>query len=81
MIFNNMGIIGLLPLVSMIIYILLMNIKDVIKFKYLIIFTMLLWFVYDLCVKLYTAACFDFLTIVTNIIAIVQINIKKINKR
>lgn len=46
--FNNLGIIGLLPLISTVVYIWLMNIKDVIKFKYLIIFTMTIWFIYDI---------------------------------
>ena len=77
--FNNIGLIGLLPVVSTVTYILLMNTKNVIKFKYLIIFTMVLWFIYDVYIKSYTSACFDFLTIVTNIISIVQIN-KKNNK-
>ena len=76
LIFNNIGLIGLLPVVSTVTYILLMNIKDVIKFKYLIIFTMVLWLFYDIYIKSYTSACFDFLTIVTNIISIVQINKK-----
>lgn len=72
--FNNLGFIGLLPLISTIIYILLMNTKDVIKFKCLIIFTMMLWCCYDLYVKSYTAACFDFMSIITNFISINQIN-------
>ena len=75
--FNNLGIIGLLPLVSTTTYILLMNTKDVIKFKYLIIFTMILWFIYDLYIKSYTSACFDFMNVVANIVSIIQINCKK----
>lgn len=75
--FNNLGFIGLLPLISTITYILLMNIKDVIKFKYLIIFTMVLWFFYDLYIKSYTSACFDFMNIVANFVSIIQINKNK----
>ena len=75
--FNNLGFIGLLPLISTITYILLMNIKDVIKFKYLIIFTMILWFFYDLYIKSYTSACFDFMNIVANFVSIIQINKNK----
>lgn len=71
--FNNLGIIGFLPLISTIAYILLMNTKNVIRFKFLIIFTMILWFFYDLYIKSYTSACFDFMCIVTNIISIMQI--------
>lgn len=75
--FNNLGIIGLLPLISSITYILLMNIKNVIKFKYLIIFTMLLWFFYDLYIKSYTSACFDAMCIITNMGSIIQMNKQK----
>lgn len=76
--FNNLGIIGLLPLISTITYILLMNIKNVIKFKCLIIFTMILWCYYDLYIQSYTSACFDFVCILVNVVAIIQIK-KKIN--
>ncbi len=40
--FNNLGVIGLFPVIITVTYILLMNIKDVVKFKWLIIFTMLM---------------------------------------
>ena len=68
--FNNLGIIGLLPLISTITYIWLMNIKDVKKFKLLIAFTMLMWFIYDLVIKSYTSAIFDGMTIIVNIVTI-----------
>ena len=77
--FNNLGIIGLLPLASMILYVLFMNTKDVVKFKYLILSTMVLWLIYDFSIKSYVSTCFDILTIVTNIISIIQIN--KRNKK
>ena len=72
--FNNLGIIGLLPLVATIVYILFMNTKDVIKFKILIIFSMLMWLVYDLTIKSYTSSIFDILSIFANIFAIIQIH-------
>ena len=75
--FNNLGLIGLLPLISTITYVLLMNIKDVIKYKYLNIFTMIIWLIYDLYIKSYTSACFDFMNIVANIVSIIQINNNK----
>ena len=75
--FNNLGTIGLLPLISTITYILLMNIKNVIKFKYLIIFTMILWFFYDLYIKSYTSACFDAMCIITNLGSIIQMKKQK----
>ena len=74
---NNIGFIGILPVISTVTYILLMNIKDVVKFKYLIIFTMVLWLIYDIYIKSYTSACFDFMTVVVNMISIIQIRNKK----
>ena len=79
--FNNLGIIGLLPLISTVSYTLLMDMKDVIKFKILIIFTLILWLLYDIYILSYSSAVFDFLNIITNLIAIYQINnLKRKNK-
>lgn len=71
--FNNLGIIGLLPLIATVSYTLLMDMKDVIKFKILIIFTLVLWFIYDLYIKSYSSAFFDFMNIVTNLYSIYQL--------
>lgn len=71
--FNNLGYIGALPLISTVVYIWLMNIKDVKKFKLLIAFTMFMWFIYDVTIKSYTSAIFDFMGIVANIVTIFQI--------
>lgn len=71
--FNNLGFIGLFPLVSTVVYVLFMNVKDVVKFKLLITFTMLMWFFYDIFIKSYTSACFDFFNILANFISIIQI--------
>ena len=51
--FNNLGMIGLLPLVSTLIYIIFMNTKSVIKFKILIIASLVLWCIHDFYIKSY----------------------------
>lgn len=71
--FNNLGFIGLLPVISNVLYTWLMDIKSVIKFKYLVALTLLLWFIYDLYIMSYTSALFDLLSSVTNIIGIYKI--------
>ena len=71
--FNNLGIIGILPVISAVIYTLFMNVKDVVKFKYLTICIMLFWGIYDLGIKSYSSAVFDFMTIFANIFAIIKI--------
>ena len=78
--FNNLGLIGILPLISTVVYLWLMNIKDVVKFKILVIFTMALWCAYDIYIKSYSSAVFDFMNIIANIVAIIQIKNKKTPK-
>ena len=68
--FNNLGYIGLFPLISTVSYIWLMNVNNVKKFKLLIAFTMLMWFIYDIVIKSYTSAIFDFMNIFANIVTI-----------
>ena len=79
--FNNLGIIGLLPLIGTVIYLWFMTVKDVVNFKILIIFTMMLWGIYDFVIKSYTACFFDILTIFTNIISIAKIRSSNIKTR
>lgn len=79
--FNNLGIVGLLPVICAVVYILLMNTKNIINFKLLIIITMFMWGIYDIYIKSYTSAVFDFMNIVANIISIVQIKLKKKKER
>lgn len=74
--FNNLGYVGLLPLISTVSYIWLMNIKSIKGFKLLISFTMLMWFIYDIIIKSYTSAIFDFMSIVANMIALFKIKNK-----
>lgn len=71
--FNNLGLLGFLPLISTVTYIWLMNIKNIKKFKILIAFTMLMWFIYDLAIKSYTSAAFDALNIIVNLVTIFKI--------
>ena len=76
-IFNNLGLIGFLPVISTVVYIWLMNTKNVIHFKLLIIFTAVMWMTYELNIMLYTSAVFNFMTIIANIISIIRIKIKQ----
>lgn len=71
--FNNLGLIGILPVISTVTYIWLMSVKDVKKFKLLIAFTMLMWLIYDIFIKLYTSAVFDFMNLIANVVTIFQI--------
>lgn len=68
--FNNLGVLGLLPLISTVVYIWLMNIKDEIKFKILTIGTMIPWFIYDMTIKSYTSAIFSIFNIFASVITV-----------
>ena len=78
--FNNLAFIGLLPLISTISYLYMMNIKNIIFFKLLIIFTMILWGIYDFYIKSYTSSIFDFLTVIVNTYSIIKIKNLKNNR-
>ena len=78
--FNNLGIIGILPVIATVFYTMLMDMKNVVKFKVLLIFTLILWGIYDVCIKSYTSAIFDFITIGANIFSIYKIYRLKENK-
>ena len=62
-IFNTKGPIGYLPVIAMLIFLLFMNIKDMIKFKMMTAVVMFLWFIYDLELGVYTTALFDLITV------------------
>ena len=78
--FNNLGLWGLLPLISTVVYTLLIDLKDVVKFKILVISTVILWFIYDIYIQSYTSAIFDFMTIITNTIAIYKLHCSNITR-
>ena len=70
---NELSPISFLPMISTIIYTLLMDIKDVIRFKRLALVTTIMWFVYDIFIKSYAGAIFDFAYIITNLITIIRL--------
>ena len=80
LLFNNQGIIGLLPLFSLIFYTIYMNIKSVVKFKYILMITLFMWFIYDLYIMSYTSACFDLISTITTGIGIYKLKNKRRKK-
>ena len=77
--FNNLGLLGYCPLIGTITYLWFMDIKDVVKFKYLIIFTMSTWSIYNFIIKSYTTMVFNIITIII-VIIISIIKIKRMIK-
>lgn len=72
-IFNTLGFIGYLPLITNVIFILFMNTKSDVKFKILMIVYVLMWLIHDIYIKSYITAVFDFITIITSFITIFKI--------
>lgn len=77
LLFNNLGFLGLLPLISTVIYTLFMDVKSAIKLKLLIVFTIMFWLIYDILIHSYTSAVFDFFTMIFHTITICQLSKKK----
>lgn len=75
--FNNLGYLGLLPLIATVVYTCFMDVKDAKKLKLLIIFTMVMWLIYDTLIRSYTSAVFDLFNILANTITIYQLSHKK----
>ena len=64
--FNNQGLLGYLPFVVCTVYVLLMDIKDPVKFKLLVTLTFVPWVFYFFIIKSYTGAFFAAATVITN---------------
>lgn len=71
--YNNLGLIGYLPLINNIIFIIFMNTKSDLNFKVLTIFYMSLWLIHNLYIKAFTTSLFNVFTIITCTIAIRKI--------
>lgn len=81
LIFNEQGLLGILPAVVCTIYIFLMDIKDLIGFKWLTTLSFLPWMFYHFMLGSYVGAAFDAATIITNAITLfTMIRNKKLNK-
>lgn len=76
---NN--IIAWFPTISALTYLWLIDIKNVINFKWLIIVTMSFWVFYDFSIKSYVSVIIDILTILTNFILIIILCKKRVKKK
>jgi hypothetical protein len=74
---NDQGLWGILPAVVCAVYILLMDIKDPIKFKLLVTLSFIPWMFYHFVLGSYTGAFFDAATIITNTVTLVVMMAEK----
>ena len=68
--YNELGTIGLLPLMAMFIYALLMDTDNIKNLKIFMIIIMMLWATYDMAIKLYVAVFFDILTLLSSLVSL-----------
>lgn len=81
LIFNNNSFIGLLPLIGTIVFTLNINNKNITKLKLALSFNMFLWLIFDLYIKSFSSALFDFLSMAAGLITVYQIKTNKENKK
>lgn len=81
LLYNNLGFIGLLPLFGTILNLLIMNTNNIIKLKLIMAVSMIMWAIYDAYTKAYTGAFFDFMFVVVDVVAIIQIYKRKGKKK
>ena len=74
---NDQGLLGMIPAAVCTVYILLMDVKDPVKFKLLVTLSFVPWMIYHFALKSYVGAIFDIATILTNGITLVTMLGKK----
>ena len=67
---NEQGLLGVIPGAVCVVYILFMDIKDPVKFKFLVTLTTIPWLFYHFILKSYTGALCDAATVVINFITL-----------
>ena len=70
LLFNNQGWLGIIPVAVCTVYILLMDVKDPIKFKRLVTLSFAPWIIYHFALQLYVAAIFDAVSVVTSAVTL-----------
>ena len=70
---NNLGWVGFLPMICVVTYLWLIDLKNIIHFKLLIVFVLTLWIIHDYTIQSYTSVLFDIATIVASFISIYKI--------
>lgn len=75
---NEQGLLGIIPAAVCTVYILLMDMKDPVKFKLLVTLSFVPWMIYHFALKAYVGAFFDAATVITNTVTLfVMIREKK----
>ena len=68
---NDQGLLGVLPAVVCTVYIIFMDLKDPVKFKFLVTVSFVPWIFYHFALRAYVAAFFDAATVMTNAVTLI----------
>lgn len=71
-IFNNLGIIGYLPLIGTVVFTIFIDSKDNFKFRLSLTFSVFMWLIYDVYIMSYSSAVFDFFSFVGGIVTLIR---------
>lgn len=71
-IFNNLGIIGYLPLIGTVVFTIFIDNKDNFKFRLSLTFSVFMWLIYDVYIMSYSSAVFDFFSFVGGIVTLIR---------
>lgn len=81
-IFNEQGLLGIIPAAVCTVFIIFMDVKDPVKFKLLVTLSFIPWLVYHFAIRAYVGAVFDGATVITNgITLLVMIKEKRAAKK
>lgn len=64
---NNNGIWGIIPLIGGSLFTYCIDMKDMIKFKWVLVICSFLWFIFDIHYEIYTSSFFDIGTVITSL--------------
>lgn len=77
--FNDQGLLGIVPAAVCTIFIIFMDVKDPVKFKLLVTLSFVPWMIYHFILRSYVGAIFDVATIIMNAVTLCSM-IKEKNK-
>ena len=70
--FNDQGLLGILPAAVCTVFIIFMDVKDPVKFKLLVTLSFVPWMFYHFILRSYVGAIFDVATIIMNAITLIS---------
>ena len=68
--FNDQGLLGIIPAATCTVFIIFMDVKDPVKFKLLVTLSFIPWMIYHFILKSYVGAIFDLASIISSAITL-----------